>query len=329
MNDRFLYAYNDEELDQIEDNLDVVYSDFPFSIAYPINQYEIFLEEEDYFYAFSRFFDVFEISVQYTSSLLITLLQKNQVPVDDQLRKIISSIVEKPLSFGDWVSDIFLVLLKKGNEFLPENELIRSLSEAMFNRKGNILTGWPGRKGEEFKSIVYFRNSYFGHDTTLSKNIYRELLEKIEPRMFQFIKALYPISAYTPFTVTEVIDEENDQKAYSVLLLSGSSAHTGRPIRIAADNALQEKLYYVVQKKIRRRDLLNKEDIINISPFVVYLPCNEEKQEEKYSYLFQTIHAKNLRSSSTYHRMKMQQARKPSFLKISLPLSSTNCSTAR
>ncbi|GET34548.1 hypothetical protein PbJCM13498_34110 [Prolixibacter bellariivorans] len=295
MNDRFLYAYNDEELDQIEDNLDVVYSDFPFSIAYPINQYEIFLEEEDYFYAFSRFFDVFEISVQYTSSLLITLLQKNQVPVDDQLRKIISSIVEKPLSFGDWVSDIFLVLLKKGNEFLPENELIRSLSEAMFNRKGNILTGWPGRKGEEFKSIVYFRNSYFGHDTTLSKNIYRELLEKIEPRMFQFIKALYPISAYTPFTVTEVIDEENDQKAYSVLLLSGSSAHTGRPIRIAADNALQEKLYYVVQKKIRRRDLLNKEDIINISPFVVYLPCNEEKQEEKYSYLFQTIHAKNLR----------------------------------
>lgn len=294
MINRFLHPYNDDEYDIIEENLDIVYDELPFSLGYPVEQYENYLEQEDYFYAFRRYLDVFEMSIQYTSSVLITELQRSNVEVDDKIKKIISAIIQKPLSLGDWVNDILIPLLKEANCKLPDLALVKSLSKLLLNKKGNVLQGWSGKKGEEFKGIVYFRNTYFGHDTTLSKDIFRNLLEKVEPMMFQLLEALLPLSEYTAFSVSTTVEEDEQVNIYAVQTLSGVTALSGRPIRITTNKKLDEGSYYLVPDKIRRRDHLKNEMILNISPFVVYLPCNEEYKDERYSYLFQTIQGRNL-----------------------------------
>jgi hypothetical protein len=83
MSDRFKFPYPGDELDMIEDLADEVYDNFPYTIAYTLDEYEQYLEQENYFRAFRRYIDFFEISVQYSTSLILSILKHRKVPFDD------------------------------------------------------------------------------------------------------------------------------------------------------------------------------------------------------------------------------------------------------
>lgn len=163
MENRFLAPYNPDELVEIDDLLNQCYDKLPFSVIYPIYKWEEHLVDQDYLRAFRRLLDFFEISAQYVSALLISYLKDADLPEDGDIQQIIRLIPSKPLSFGDWINDIFLVLVKKTNTLLPDNELGRSLYRVLFSGKnGNILLGNNAKQGDEHKSVVSIRNEFFG-----------------------------------------------------------------------------------------------------------------------------------------------------------------------
>lgn len=293
MKERFLHTYPPEDIDLIEDLADDVYEQYPYAIAYTLDQYEKYLDDGNYFRAFRRYIDFFELAVQYNTGLILSILKHSNIPFDDTLQQVATKIVSKPLAIGDWINDIFIVLLKRAYEVAPNDELIKTLHEVIFEPKGNFLQGWSSRQDEEFKGISFFRNEYLGHDSSLDDSIYREILEKIEPRIFKMAEAMAPLATYTTFTVDKVVDEESEEKNYTIIPMKG--ADFARPLRISSDAALKENTYYLIRRELKRRDQILENELIEISPFVVYLPVVPEKEDEKTPYLFQSVHQRNLK----------------------------------
>lgn len=291
---RFIRDYPREELGRYEDLLEDAYRDYPFSMISILENYEELLREQNYFKAFIRCVNFVEISVQYCSSLMLSLLKYRQVPFDDTVREVASKIVSKPLSMGDWINDIFMVLLKRSVELIPDEPLIRSLHDVLMEPKGNILQGWSSRQGEEFQSIGYFRNKYIGHGLLLAEEKYLSILEKIEPRIFTMVEAMLPLAGYTSFSVIDIVNDDTEPGEYLIAPLKGS--HLGRPITIASDDGLEEGRYYLVLRNVRRYDHLKSGELVPITPFVIYQPVVEEKMDdEKTTFVFQSVKQGNLR----------------------------------
>jgi hypothetical protein len=257
-----------------------------------LGSYEEFLVEKNYLRAFRRYIDFFEISIQYCSSVILSILKHQNIQFDETLQQVSAKIVEKELSTGDWINSIFLVLLKKSNELLPEDKFIASLYDTLYDPKGNILLGWSSRKDEEYKSLPYFRNSYLGHDSSLSEAIYKEVLTKIEPRIFVMLQAMAPLGKYTTITVDKIVDDSSEKKRYTVLILKGLTIE--KPIPFSSTVKLAESKYYMVRDELDG-SVVKADNILEITPFVIYLPYLENNEELKTTYLFQSVKAGNLR----------------------------------
>ena len=293
MSDRFKFPYPGDELDMIEDLADEVYDNFPYTIAYTLDEYEQYLEQENYFRAFRRYIDFFEISVQYSTSLILSILKYRRIPFDDVLQDVSTKIISKPLAIGDWINEIFIVLLKHAHTLIPDEDFVASLYENIFENKGNFLQGWSGKKEEEFKGISFFRNEYLGHDSSLDDSIFEDLLKRIEPRIFKMLAAMAPLGNYSSFTLDKVVDEEENEKSYTIVPLKG--VDITRPLRITSDSIIKPDTYYLLKREIKRRDSLQGSEMIEISPFVVYLPVTAEDDSEKTPFLFQSVHQRNLK----------------------------------
>jgi hypothetical protein len=293
MIDNFLHPYNPDDQEIFDYQLRKAYQGFPYSIISVLSGYEEFLNEKNYMRAFRRYIDFFEISVQYCSSLMLSILKHENITFDETLQQVSVKIVEKELSTGDWINSIFLVLLKKSMEMLPDDKFINSLHDSLDEPKGNILLGWSSKKDEEYKSLPYFRNTYLGHDTSLSENIYKDILTRIEPRIFVMLKAMAPLAKYCTFSVDKVVDDESEKKKYTVKLLKGIA--TGEKIRIRTKEKLLESKYYLVRHELEFDDEVQAGEIIAITPFVIYLPYLANNDEQKTTYLFQSVKAGNLR----------------------------------
>lgn len=293
MPDHFLHPYSADDLELFDYQIRKAYQEYPYSIISVLQSYQEYLAEENYLRAFRRYLDFFEISVQYCSSLLLGLLKHEKVAFDETLQQVSAKIVEKELSTGDWVNSIFLVLLKKAVEKLPDDRLVNNLFDTLSDNRGNILLGWSSKKEEEFKSLPYFRNTYYGHDSSLSEKIYKDVLSRIEPRIFVMLKAMAPLGKYTTFTVDKVVDEESERKKYTIRLLKG--VNPGETIRISSEKRLPEGKYYMVRRPLDFGDVLASGDIVEITPFVIYLPYLDQDEDSKTTYLFQSVKAGNLR----------------------------------
>jgi len=284
MIENFLHPYSADDQELYDYQLRKAYKTYPYSIISILSGYEQFLEEKNYLRAFRRYLDFFEISVQYCSSLILSILRQKNIPFDDELQQVSLKIIEKELSTGDWINSIFLVLLRKSVKLIPDDPFIVSLDSSLNESGGNILLGWSSKKDEEYKSLPYFRNTYFGHDSSLSEAIYRDVLVKIEPRIFTMLQALAPLGKYTSFTRDKAIDEESDNKKYTIRLLKG--IQTGETIRVSTSDRLDDGKYYLVRKELEFGDSLKPEDIIPVTPFVIYLPYQENNEDNRTTYLF-------------------------------------------
>jgi hypothetical protein len=291
---RFVADYPREELAKYEDLLEDAYRDYPYSMIYILESYEEFIQGKNYFKAFVRGINFIEISLQYCSSVMLSLLKENGIAFDESLQNLTTKIVSKPLSMGDWVNDIFIVLLKKSIELIPDEPFVQSLDRVLLERKGNVLQGWSGRKGEEFQSISYFRNKYVGHSMLLEEEKYNELLKILEPRILKMVEAMLPLAEYSTFSVVDIVNDDEVPGEYLVAPLKGSQLP--RPMTILSDEKVEEGKYYLVKRKIRRFDHVKAEELIPVTPFVIYQPVVEEKADaEKTTFVFQSVKQGNLK----------------------------------
>lgn len=294
MSEKLIAQYSPDDLEMFEIQLNQVYKSFPHSIASILYDYQQNVIQKEYSKAFKRYIDFYEISAQYCSSLIFSFIKNRKIPFNEKLQQVATNIVEKPLSTGDWINAIFIVLIKEAYTLIPEEPLILSLYDLITEPKGNILQGWSSKQAEEFKGIAYFRNTYLGHDTSLSEKLYGEGLKLIEPRMFRMLKALAPLAKMTTFTVEKIINDEKVPGNYAVIPLKSSKLDK-IGISIFSDVKLDREKYYLVHRNIQSSDRFTEDEIIGITPFVIYLPINEDSDEEKAIYLFQSVHEKNLR----------------------------------
>jgi len=290
---RFLGDYPPDELEIFEVQVEEAYEEFPYIIISIIKDYEENLMEEEYAKAFKRYIDFFEITVQYCSSLILSLVKSSSMEFNETMQGVATKIVSKPLSTGDWINDIFLVLVKEAGFLIPDEPLIESLNTVLFEPKGNILQGWSSRKEEQYKGIAFFRNNYLGHDTSLADEIYSDALKLIEPRLFKMLEALAPLAEITTLTVDKVLDDENSPGKYTLIPLK--SAELKRALRVTSDMMLEPDKYYLLHRKIKNFDHLKTGELVGITPFVIFQPLTDDEGSEKTTYLFQTIHNRNLK----------------------------------
>jgi hypothetical protein len=293
MFNRFIAEYPPEELEMHEILLEDAYETYPYSIISILQDYEENIVEEQFAKAFKRYIDFFEISVQYCSSLILSLIKHRNIEFNDTLQDVATKIVSKPLSTGDWINDIFIVLVKEAHLLIPGEAIVESLYEMITEPKGNIMQGWSSRKGEEYKSIAYFRNTYLGHDTSLADEIYAEGLKLVESRMFSMLEALAPLEDMTTFTLDKVLDDENSPGKYTIISLK--SADINRPIRVSSDSILVKDKYYLIHRKIKKFDHFKADELIGITPFIIYLPISDDPEGERTPFIFQSVHNKNLK----------------------------------
>ena len=116
----FIYQreYSQQEKSELDHLLQSSIDKLPYTLSSPIEKFTQYVKKEDYGRAMNSAIDFFEISVQYLSCILIALIQKKEeeAPISDKHNEIKLAIqkidVKRPLSFGDWVNDIFKPLLK-------------------------------------------------------------------------------------------------------------------------------------------------------------------------------------------------------------------------
>lgn len=293
MYDRFIAEYPPEDLEMYEVQLEDAYETYPYSIISILQDYEENIAEEEYSKAFKRYIDFFEISIQYCSSLLLSLIKHQKLEFNETLQNVATKIVSKPLSTGDWINDIFIVLVNEAHNIIPNEAVVDSLYQMLHEPKGNILQGWGSRKGEEFKSIAYFRNAFLGHDTSLAEEIFADGLKLIESRIFRMLEALAPLEDLTAFTVDKVLDDDNSPGKYTIILLR--SANLGRAIRVTSETVLEKNRYYLVHRKIKKFDHFKMEELVGITPFIIYLPLSEKEDADRTTFIFQSVHNKNLK----------------------------------
>ncbi len=298
----FLNTYSEEECKSNEELLYLAYEKYPFSITYPIAhwQEELHKEKPVYFYTFRRLLDFFEISTQYISSILISIIRETDSIEDPEIERIIRFIPSKELSFGDWVNDIFITLVKRCQIILPDNDLVNCLNKNLFEFNSfNILQGRNGKVStDKHKSIVSLRNEYLAHDTTLSDDIYKNVSAVIETRLWTMLKAMQPLANVIPFVVDKAIKYNEEEKTYQIYLLKGKN-ESRHPILASFTFPLKKNSYYISRSEICPFFPVEKEDVLEISPLVIYYQSEEEIESEMFTYIFQTVAARKL-SRLTY-----------------------------
>lgn len=197
----FLQDYSLEISEQYSRLLSQHIENLPYTLSFPIYQATQKIKTEQYGAAMNHVLDFFEISVQYASILLFFILK--QKTTNNITHKVLCSVVNKidnkrPLSFGDWVNDLFIPLLTTASIELPEHSFVKSMRMHVCSKHGNILLG-----GKKEASIVQIRNEYKGHSTTLSEEIYRGVLYTLEERVMKMLNGLSALSDYQFYAIDE------------------------------------------------------------------------------------------------------------------------------
>lgn len=255
----FLREYTKEDKTNHGNLIERSINELPFTLAYPISQLYKQLDKDNYGKAMNYALDFFEISVQYTSIILFVTLQKNKNDLDKAtLLRITNKIdTKRPLSFGDWMSDIFTILINlASSRQLDDNGLSQSLKSHLIPKRANILLG---HKGEP--SIVRIRNEYKGHSTTLSENIYRDVIYTMEPLLLKMLNALQPL---------------HNSKAYSCNIQNDTVIHKGissKKVDTTIENLLHNH-YYI--------KLHPTGEMLDLHPFIF---CSNDN----FIYVFQSL----------------------------------------
>lgn len=168
-------------------------SGFPYTLSFPIEKAMAAIDQHQYGKAMNHMLDFFEISTPFVSFVFLRLLQA-KADENQQVHNVLEAYVNKidlkrPLSLGDWLNDLLNPLLQAAIKFIPENPLTQSFQNNIFEKRKNILLG-----DKQTPSIVQIRNEYRGHSTTLSENIYRDVVTMIEPRLEKLLEALRPLA---------------------------------------------------------------------------------------------------------------------------------------
>lgn len=288
MNNRFLHAYSMEEYEDILDVIDHAEAHYPFSIYNTIRNYEDCLEKKDYAGAQRCIFDLFEVSAQFLSGLLISLLVHHDVVFDAAMKEVLEKIVEKPAAAGEWINHIFFVLLPKAKMHLPGNRLVEHLN-VVLPLHDNVFLG-KNKGGKTERSIVSYRNEW-GHGSYQAPELVKQEIAGIEPRLWRLLEVLRPLEDYRFFRAQHLIDTDNDLKMYNVV---PDPARADAYIRLGSDLLLEENAYYVTFQKLRNKTNIDSKAIIKLSPFVIYHHFDASPDADKYQYVFQSLRQQNL-----------------------------------
>jgi len=154
---------------------------------------------ENYKDTLTHLLDFFEMSVQWLNCYFLALA----CCLDDagKLKGVARAVrmidVKRPLSFGDCVNEIFNPLLESMRELVPGHPLVVALSENVRTRRTDILVG-----SAKVAGIIKVRNDYKGHSTSLSQNIYHDVVEEIAPKVGAMLRGLAPLADAEVVTVT-------------------------------------------------------------------------------------------------------------------------------
>lgn len=169
-------------------------SRLPFTLSYPIEQAVSAIEKRLYGKAMNHLIDFFEISAPFCSFVFLRLLQhasSSNTAIAPALRQFVDKIDSKrPLSFGDWLNDLLTPLVAAAAKHIPQSSLTKSFCDNIYIKRRNILLG-----SKTSASIVQLRNEYRGHSTTLSEEIYKQVVEQLVPRTSSMLKAIMPLAS--------------------------------------------------------------------------------------------------------------------------------------
>lgn len=242
----------------------------PYTLACPVEQLASQVEKGNYGRAMNHTLDFFEISVQYLSCILIAILQKEEENTPQKHQALIRAVnkidTKRPLSFGDWINDIFFPLLKAATEKMPAHLLTISLNKHLISSGGSLLTG-----SKKESSIVQIRNEYKGHSTTLSEDIYRGVVYTLEPRIFAMLQALSPLQEWSYFSCGEQLGEQE----FRIHLLNG---YDSQQKTVESPHVLTPSHYYIWQQETKN----GEGELIDVFPLIF---CNEKN----YVYVFQSL----------------------------------------
>lgn len=168
-------------------------SKLPYTLSHPLEQAYVAYTNEKYGKAMNHILDFFEISVPFCSYIFLRMLQQ-EMPGQPAIMPVLEQFVNKidmkrPLSFGDWLNDLFTPLLAASVKFMPQDSLVISFAANIYVKRRNVLLG-----SKTMPSIVQIRNEYRGHSTTLSEEIYHGVDDLLLPRICSMIEALKPLA---------------------------------------------------------------------------------------------------------------------------------------
>lgn len=274
--DIFLRSYDEQLINEVIDTLQNGINTLPFTLAKPIQLYFEALELGLYGKAMNSALDFFEISTCFISSYLCARLQKEKITINDAIfKKVVDKIdVKRPLSFGDWANDILQPLLKLAAIYLKEDVIALSLVQHLVAKKSNILLG-----DKQNASIIKIRNEYKGHSTTLSEDIYKQVVYTLEERFLKMIKGILPFNEALFFSPLKE-ELSGDKRIYNIKSFTASNTSTLFSLA-ATEDALTLYHYYMVTPKENQN--LNRKNILDLHPLIVF-------DHEKFVYVFHTLH---------------------------------------
>ena len=166
----------------------------PYTLSHPLEQAHAAYSDGKYGMAMNHLLDFFEISTAFCSYIFLRLLQqeaKTQTAIMPVLEQFVNRIdAKRPLSFGDWLNDLFTPLIATAAKQIPEHPLSTSFAAHIYVKRRNVLLG-----SKTVPSIVQIRNEYRGHSTTLSEDIYHGIDDQLLPRIGSMIEALQPLAS--------------------------------------------------------------------------------------------------------------------------------------
>ncbi len=189
----FLNQYSENETLAYQTLLEQSMAKLPYTLAYPVQKAMTAIQQGQYGKAMNHVLDFFEIATPFVSFIFLRLLQEKATETP-QVQAVLETYVNKidlkrPLSLGDWLADLLNPLLLAAIKHLPDNTLAQAFQENLLEKHKNILLG-----DKRTPSIVQIRNEYRGHSTTLSENIYRDVVTQLEPRLIKLLQSLHPLT---------------------------------------------------------------------------------------------------------------------------------------
>lgn len=261
----FLKEYASHEIEENNRLVKSSIENLPYTLALPIKQLAIQIESGNYGKGMNYALDFFEVSMQYLSCYLFIKLQKEQHQEQfdkNSLIRFINKIDSKrPLSFGDWINDLFSPLMQMASQNMADDELVINLSKWIVGRKFNVLLG-----SKKEPSIVQIRNEYRGHSTTLSEDIYKGVIYTLESRLLLMLKALEPMQRLQYFSCID-----NDDKQCTLL------SHKGH-----VENKTYESQQHFIKGHYYISESVESNHVYDLFPLVF---CNDKG----YVYVFQTL----------------------------------------